>query len=59
MMNKTMSNKREEIQQQALDITMKYKHCGLGISMGVGKTLIGLRYLSHLQNLNMHKTITT
>ena len=48
-------SKREEIQQQALDIALKYKRCGLGISMGVGKTLIGLRYLSHLQELNMHK----
>lgn len=48
-------SKRDEIQQQALDIALKYKRCGLGISMGVGKTLIGLRYLSHLQELNMHK----
>lgn len=54
MMNKTMS-KREEIQQQALDIALKYKRSGMGISMGVGKTLIGLRYLSHLQEQNMHK----
>ena len=50
-----MSNKRDEIQQQALDMAIKHKRCGLGISMGVGKTLIGLRYLSHLQDLNMHK----
>jgi len=48
-------SKREEIQQQALDIAVKYKRCGLGISMGVGKTLIGLKYLSHWQELNMNK----
>lgn len=48
-------NKRDEIQQQALDIALKYKRSGLGISMGVGKTLIGLKYLSHLQEQNMDK----
>ena len=48
-------SKREEIQQEALDIAKKYKRCGLGISMGVGKTLIGLRYLEYLQQQNMHK----
>lgn len=48
-------SKRDEIQQQALDIALNYKRSGLGISMGVGKTLIGLRYLSHLQEQNMHK----
>ena len=37
-------SKREEIQQEALDIALKNKRCGLGISMGVGKTLIGLNY---------------
>jgi len=40
-------NKREEIQQEALDIAIKHKRCGLGISMGVGKTLIGLKYLDY------------
>lgn len=48
-------SKREKIQQQALDIAVKYKRCGLGISMGVGKTLIGLKYLNHWQELNMNK----
>lgn len=48
-------SKREEIQQQALDIALKYKRTGMGISMGVGKTLIGLKYLNHLQELNMYK----
>jgi superfamily II DNA or RNA helicase len=48
-------NKREEIQQDALAVAIRNKRAGLGISMGVGKTLIGLRYLDHFQNLNMNK----
>ena len=48
-------NKREEIQQQALDIATKHTRSGLGISMGVGKTLIGLKYLNELQQKNMYK----
>lgn len=48
-------NKREQVQKDALDIALKYKNCGLGISMGVGKTLIGLKYLDHLQQQNMDK----
>jgi superfamily II DNA or RNA helicase len=40
-------NKREQVQQEALDIALQHKKCGLGISMGVGKTLIGLKYLKH------------
>jgi len=42
--------KREQVQKDALDIALKYKRCGLGISMGVGKTLIGLKYIDHLQD---------
>jgi len=41
-------SKREQVQQEALDIAIKHKRCGLGISMGVGKTLIGLQYLKTL-----------
>jgi superfamily II DNA or RNA helicase len=48
-------NKRDQIQQEALDIALKHKRCGLGISMGVGKTLIGLKYINHLQEKNMGK----
>lgn len=48
-------NKREEIQQQALDVAIRNKRSGLGVSMGVGKTLIGLKYIDHFQNLNMGK----
>ena len=47
-------SKRNEIQQQALDIATKHKRCGLAISMGVGKTLIGLQYIDKLRENNMH-----
>lgn len=42
--------KREEIQSDALDIALKHLRTGLGISVGVGKTRIGLNYLTHLLN---------
>ena len=42
-------SKRDEIQEEALAMAFKYKRCGLGISMGVGKTLIGLKYIDHFQ----------
>jgi superfamily II DNA or RNA helicase len=48
-------SKREEIQQEALDIATSNKRCGLAISMGVGKTLIGLQYIDYFQQANMHK----
>lgn len=47
--------KREQVQKDALDIAIKHKRCGLGISMGVGKTLIGLSYINHFQGGNMGK----
>ena len=40
-------SKRDEVQAAALAEALKYRRCGLGISMGVGKTLIGLKYLEH------------
>jgi len=43
-------NKRDQIQQDALSTTLQHKRCGVGISMGVGKTLIGLKYIQHLQS---------
>jgi superfamily II DNA or RNA helicase len=43
-------SKRNEVQQEALQKVLNMKRCGLGISMGVGKTLIGLRYLSILSS---------
>jgi len=48
-------NKRDNIQEEALTEALKHKRCSLGISMGVGKTLIGLKYINHLQSANMFK----
>jgi superfamily II DNA or RNA helicase len=48
-------NKRDQIQKDALTVALNNKRCGLGISMGVGKTLIGLNYINHLQGNNMGK----
>lgn len=48
-------SKRDQIQQEALDVAIKQKRCGLGISMGVGKTLIGLKYIEYFQKTNMDK----
>ena len=36
---------REKVQQEALDLTLTKKRCGLGISMGVGKTRIAIEHL--------------
>jgi len=44
--------KREQIQKDALNIALNNKQCGLAISMGVGKTLIGLKYIQSLQENN-------
>jgi superfamily II DNA or RNA helicase len=41
---------REEVQQEALDLTLTKKRCGLGISMGVGKTRIAIQHL--IKNFN-------
>lgn len=43
-------NKREEIQSQALKIAIENKKCGLGISMGVGKTRVAIQHLQHNYN---------
>jgi superfamily II DNA or RNA helicase len=48
-------NKRDEVQHEALTVAINNKRCGLGISMGVGKTLIGLKYIDHFQGENMGK----
>ena len=39
------NSKREEIQNQALEIAKSCKKVGLAISMGVGKTYIGLKHM--------------
>jgi superfamily II DNA or RNA helicase len=48
-------SKRDQIQKDALTVALNNKRCGLAISMGVGKTLIGLKYVDHLQGNNMGK----
>ena len=50
-------SKREIIQQEALDMAIKHKRCGLGISMGVGKTLIGLKYIDHFRQDNKPRVL--
>ena len=44
-----MSN-RDIVQADALDIAIENKRCGLGISMGVGKTRIAIRHLQRRFN---------
>ena len=36
---------RDKVQDDALDIILKHNRCGLGISMGVGKTRIAIQHL--------------
>ena len=48
-------SKRDQIQTEALQIALSKKRCGLAVSMGVGKTLIGLKYIADLQEKNMRK----
>jgi superfamily II DNA or RNA helicase len=46
-------SKREQIQNEALEIAKKYTRCGLAISMGVGKTYIGIKHMDwYLKNVN-------
>lgn len=40
-----MSNSKTKIQNEALEILMKHTHAGVEISMGVGKTLLGLKHM--------------
>lgn len=48
-------NKRDEIQQEALEVAKANKRCGLAISMGVGKTYIGLQHMDwYLKNVNVN-----
>ena len=35
---------RDVIQEEALEKILKYERCGVGISMGVGKTLLALKH---------------
>ena len=52
---------REIVQEDALDVALKNKRCGLGISMGVGKTRIAIQHLMSNFNLiffNLFESIT-
>jgi superfamily II DNA or RNA helicase len=44
-MEKSEISVREKVQKEALKQTSKHKRCGLDLSMGIGKTYIGLQYL--------------
>jgi superfamily II DNA or RNA helicase len=49
-MNKT----REVVANEALEAILPFQRSGIGVSMGVGKTLIGLRHMNHdLKNEDM------
>ena len=37
---------KDDIQEQALEAIAKKDRCTVGVSMGVGKTLIGLRHMA-------------
>lgn len=50
-------SKRETIQDEAVDMAQDNKRCSLAISMGVGKTLIGLRYIDSYQEVFHPKKI--
>lgn len=43
-----MSNKREQIQEEAFFTAVKNNRCTLAVSMGVGKTYVGLKFLEYL-----------
>jgi len=45
---------RDEIQEEALAQVVPKHHAGIGVSMGVGKTLIGLRYLDSIENKTLY-----
>ena len=47
--NTSISN-RSIIQNEALEIAKANKRCGLGISMGVGKTRIAIQHLQYSYN---------
>lgn len=44
-------SKRDQIQEEALNIALMNRRCTLAISMGVGKTYIGLQYIQHFMNI--------
>lgn len=51
--NKTISVNRDNVQKDALKVALNNNRCGLGISMGVGKTRIAIEHLKR----NFHPLI--
>jgi len=45
-----MPNNRDKIQKKVLEMTLDHQRCGLGISMGVGKTRIAIQHLQKNYN---------
>lgn len=43
-----MNNIREDVQNKALQTILHYDNVGIAVSMGVGKTLIGLRHMEYI-----------
>jgi hypothetical protein len=41
-----MKKDKNQIQEEALLAILPHNRCGVGISMGVGKTLIGLQHMN-------------
>jgi superfamily II DNA or RNA helicase len=53
MNNHQSLSSRELIQKEALEIAKKHNRCGLAVSMGVGKTYIGLMHMDwYLREIN-------
>jgi len=48
-------SKRDQIQADALKILISHSRATGALSMGVGKTLIGLKYINHFQGVNTRK----
>lgn len=48
---------KDDIQQQALSTILANKRCTCALSMGVGKTYLGLQYLKYLQYLSKNKKL--
>jgi superfamily II DNA or RNA helicase len=49
-----MSNVREQVQNDALHAINSNGNVGVAVSMGVGKTLIGLRHMEYVYNDSLH-----
>jgi superfamily II DNA or RNA helicase len=47
-----MSNTKDQIQQEALDVIANLDRAGVEISMGVGKCLLGLKHMANFYNDN-------